>query len=169
MQILWLLWSIRSLIDRFNIFYSYLYGKIHIPYDKSHLKIGQLCSRVAKSESYNIYGILHYQHFGVIVDVDDVPLILHITSTDGVHVSTIDEYMDGERILHLYHHNPYIDIRGIEDTKYSFLLSNCEHLATKIVDGVARSRQVEAMEYLSTHDDDPPLDMKLIPSVSLYI
>lgn len=169
MQILWFFWSIRSLVDRYNMFYSYLYGKDHIPYEKRYLQVGQMVSRVTKGEKFNLYGALHCQHFGVVVDVDHVPLIIHITSDKGVHVSGLEEYMDGERILHIYHCNPYPDIRDLEDTKYSFLMSNCEHLASKIVDGIARSRQLEVMEYLSTHDDNPPDDMKLVPRYNLYI
>lgn len=169
MQILWLFWHIRSIVDRYNLFYSFLYGKDHIPYKKEYLQVGQMVSRIAKGESFNLYGVIHCQHFGVVLDVDDDPLIIHITSDKGVHVSTLSEYMEGERILHLYHVNPYPDIGDIETTKYSLFLSNCEHLASKIVDGVARSRQLEVIEYLSMNSGNPPEDMKLIPHTNIYI
>lgn len=169
MQLLWLVWSIRSIIDRFNRFYSYLYTKNHIPYEERYLQVGQLVSRIAKGESFNLYGIIHCQHFGVVVDIDDDPLILHITKSKGVHLSSISEYMDGERILHIYHNNPYPDLSNIEGISYSLLMSNCEHLATRIVDGVPRSRQLEVLEYISTSDGDPPEDMRLVPNMSLYI
>lgn len=168
MQYLSILWKIRSIVDRFNRFYSHLSSIDHVKYDKSLLSVGSMISRVTQGESFNLWGIIHCQHFGVVVDLDrEEPLILHILS-DGVRISPLSEYMGGAKLFHVYHSNPYPDIRGIEKSKYSLLMSNCEHLATLVVDGVARSRQLEVMEHLATSDQDPPEELRLKPKYNLY-
>lgn len=169
MQYLSILWKIRPIVDKFNRFYSHLEGTDHIPYNRVYLPLGSMISRVSQDDSFNLWGILHCQHFGVVIDVDgeDV-MVLHILS-DGVHIVPLSVYMGDAKLLHVYHSNPYPDIRGVEVTKYNLLMSNCEHMATLIVDGVARSRQLETIEWLLTSDEVPPEDLRLIPKHNLYI
>lgn len=164
MQYLYLLFNIRSIIDRFNRFYSYLFDTQHTPFDTSYLRTGQMVSRISKGESFNLYGLVHCQHFGVVVE----DKIIHLLR-DGYHISTVHEFMEGEKLLHVYHCNPKIDLEYVDTISYSLVLSNCEHFASFIVDGVMRCRQLEVMEWLAMHDTEPPSDLKLIPTISLYI
>jgi len=117
-----------------------------------------------KPEMMNGYGLLHCQHFGVVVE----GMVIHLIR-GGYQISTIHDFMCGEKLIHLYHHNPHIDLEGIETVSYSIITSNCEHFAIWIVDGVMRSRQIEVIEWLLTHDTSPPKDLALIPTMSLYI
>jgi hypothetical protein len=95
----------------------------HIPYEKRYLEVGSMVSRLTESDSFNLWGLIHCQHFDVVIDVDNEPLIVHIT-TEGVAIITLSEYMGQAKMLHVYHSNPYPDLSNIDKRKYSILMSN---------------------------------------------
>lgn len=91
-------------------------------------------------------------HVGVVVGPN---LVLQNTPEKGEHFATVQEFSAGKPItVHRTGLNPSIVIARAKDIlsnpqKYDLFQNNCEHTATKVVHGIAKSSQLAILAVIA--------------------
>lgn len=176
----WLLlsaWKLASIVhnvyDAYEEYYAYLTEMDFEQYDESKLRRGDWVSRSMEGGFSNTGVLIYTQHHGVVIDVNPVKIV-HFQD-NKIKESTLEQYMNGEKILNVYKNNPLVTYTKEWEGHYNLVTRNCEHFASLLVEGVARSRQIEVLEHLAwgalwkAPSQEVMESLKLIPRLRFYV
>lgn len=161
-----------DLYTYYENFFEYLNLLPNLEYNDGCLKSGMWICRSMERGYFNLHPLIYTHHHGVMIDSNN---IIHYQD-NKIKTTSIKEFMNDEKILNVMMYNPLFQYDNDEhkkwDGKYNLVTNNCEHFASLMIEGTARSRQIEVLEWLAYNlpqgKSNIPIDKKIIPIARYY-